>query len=120
MDGNGEHRPIATKDCRCSVAMMHVRVHDHGLSDGALGLQFADGHGHIVNRAESFSVVGVRMMKAAAQIRSEPVSERGARVVPPAASQTASTSSGEYGTSSRMTSLGVSVPVFSLRTHSSV
>src|SRR5437870_8610588 len=79
MDGKGEHRRIATKDCRRSIAMMHVRVHDHGFFDGTPRLQFANGHGYVVNRAESFPVVGIRMMKTAAEIRSEPVSQRRSR-----------------------------------------
>jgi len=70
----------------------------------------------------TFAVIGVGVVEAAGEIAGETVAqgelsgEDGAA----AASQTAAASSVEYGTSNFMTSLTVSVPFFSLLTHSGV
>ena len=105
------------KMCGGAVAVVDVGIDDHGFLDEAIGLQAANGHGDVVNGAETFAVIGVSVMEAAAEIRMPKPSRSAscaARIVPPAASQTASASSGEYGTSSFMISLAVSVPVFNL------
>ena len=79
-------------------------------------LQPANGYSHIVNRAKAFAVIGVSMMKTAAQVAAKSIAQRdcAAKIVPPAANHTASANSGEYGTSNFITSLALSVPVFSL------
>ena len=45
---------------------MHVTIEGHGGANLVIALQAADGHGHIVDHAESFAVVGKGVVESAA------------------------------------------------------
>jgi len=100
--------------------VMHVRVDNDGFFHRAIRLQLSNRYRYVMNRAESLPMLRMRMMKSPAQIRAEPVAQRRLR--------------GKNRSASRephcldqflriwhfrsITSLAVSVPVFSLLTHS--
>ena len=73
MNGNREYRRIVLKDGGGAVTVVHIGIHNHGLFHRAIRLQFANPHGHVMYRAESFTMPGMRMMKSPAQIRTEAV-----------------------------------------------
>src|SRR5262245_5096479 len=75
MDGEGKHRTVVAKNVRRAVAMMDVGVHDNRLFDDALRLETADGDSDVMNRAESFAVVGVRMMETSAQVAGKTIAK---------------------------------------------
>ena len=96
VDGEREHRRVAGENRGRAVAVVHVAIHHHGALDGAIALHAADGHGDVVDGAEAFSMVRKRVVESAAQVESHAGPEsawRAASVVPPAASQKASTNS---------------------------
>ncbi len=70
----------------------------------AVALQAADRHGDIVDGAEALAVTRKGVVESAAHVESDARIRsacRAARMVPPAASQNASTICREYGISSR-------------------
>src|SRR5215470_10077786 len=75
MDGEGKHRTVVAKNVRRAVAMMDVGVHDDGLFYDALRLETADSDSDVMNRAESFAVVGVRMMETPAQVAGKAIAK---------------------------------------------
>src|SRR5580692_12173174 len=76
MNGDGKDRRVVSKDSRRAVSMMYVRIYDHRFFHRAVRLQFSNRNGHIMNRAESFTVARISVMKSAAEIRTEPVAQR--------------------------------------------
>jgi hypothetical protein len=64
---------IFGKDRSRSVAVVYVCVNDHRFVNRAIGLQAADRHRNIVDRAESFAMPRVGVMEASAKITSEPI-----------------------------------------------
>src|SRR5215469_8340468 len=73
MNRKREHRTILGKDRSRSVAMMHVSVDDHRFANRAIGLQAADSHRDVVDRAEPFAVPRVGVMKASTKITAEAI-----------------------------------------------
>src|SRR3984957_684343 len=55
---------------------MHVAIHGHRSTNLMVALQSPDGHGHIVNHAESLAMVGKGVVKAATNINSNAVDRR--------------------------------------------
>ena len=76
MDRNGEDAGVIVENCSGAIAVMNVGIDDHGFLDGAIGLQAAHGDGDIVDGAETFAVISVGVMEAAAQVRTEAIAER--------------------------------------------
>ena len=94
VDGEREHRLVAGEDRGGAVAVVDVAIHHHGAADRAVALQAADRHGDIVDGAESLAVAGEGVVKAAADVEADAVLRAPAArpaMVPPAASQNAST-----------------------------
>ena len=123
VDRQGKDGIVFRENGGGAVTVVHVRVDHHRLSDGVVVLQPPDGHGDIVNRAETLAMAGIRVMKATTDIAAKAVSQGGLTCRDGAARQparTPATNSGEYGTSSFICSLRVRVPVFSLCTQSAV
>ena len=52
---------------------MNVAVHGHRGTDLVVALQAADGHGYIVDHAESLAVVGKCVVKAATNVERDTV-----------------------------------------------
>ena len=76
MNRKREDGSVAAENRRGAVPVMHVGIHDHRRLDRAIELQTPDRHGHIVNHAEPFSMIGIRVMKSAADIRRPAVLQR--------------------------------------------
>ena len=70
--GGRRQRPgrnaYAGKNRSGPVALVDIAIHGHGASDSVIPLHAADGHGHVVNHAEAFAVVGKGVMKSAADV----------------------------------------------------
>jgi hypothetical protein len=103
-----EDRLVAGEYRGRAVALVHVEIDDERAADPAIALQHADRDGDVVQRAEPFSVVGERVMRAAREVAREPVLERRpARVQcalrqaagPARAAPTSRRSGAEYGVS---------------------
>src|SRR6266404_6709874 len=75
MDGEGENGIIIAKYVSSAVAVVDVGVDDDGPFDEAVGLQTANGDGDIVDRAETFAVAGVGVVKAATEIAAEAITK---------------------------------------------
>ena len=56
--------------------MVYVAIHHHGAADGAIALEDADGHGHVVDGAETFAVAGERVVKSTADVVAHALFER--------------------------------------------
>ena len=59
---------MSAKNRSRAIAVVDVAIHRHRGFDLAVLLQAANRHCHIVNHAETFTMVGERMMKSAADI----------------------------------------------------
>ena len=77
MNRNRKDCGVIAENRGCAVAVMHVGVNNHHLFYCAVRLQLSNRHGYIVNRAETLAVAGIRVMKSAAQVRTESVAQRG-------------------------------------------
>src|SRR3982074_2787061 len=64
--------------CR-AVAMMHVAINSHRCANLAISLHAANSHGHIVDHAESFAMVGKCVVKASTNVDRDAVSQGLAR-----------------------------------------
>src|SRR5882724_5018823 len=76
MNRNCKNRRVVAKNVRRAVSVMHVRVHDHRFVNHFIRLQSPDSHRHVMNRAESLSMVRKCVVKSAAQIASKSVAQR--------------------------------------------
>src|SRR6202044_1367386 len=56
-----------------AVALVDVAIDCHGRADFAVALQAADGHGYIVDHAETFAVAGKSVMESATDVDGDPV-----------------------------------------------
>ncbi len=59
---------IVREDRRGAVALMHVEVDDQHAFDAVLGLHRARGDGGVVEHAEAFAEIAMRMVRAAGQV----------------------------------------------------
>ena len=59
-----------------AVTVMNVSIDDHGLADGAIGLQPANGYGNVMNGAKAFAMVGVGVMETPTDVAAKPVLQR--------------------------------------------
>jgi hypothetical protein len=73
-----EHLRDVLENRRSAVALMHVQIDDHSALNTSLLAQLRNGHGNIVHHAESFGVIGERMVGAAGKVRGDPFAERDA------------------------------------------
>src|SRR3974377_948859 len=62
------------KDNGSAVALMHVAIDRHGALDELALLQAADGDSEVVQHTEAFAVIGVGVVKAAANADADSVS----------------------------------------------
>ena len=76
MNREREDRFVPAKNRRRAIPVVHVRIDHHRALDRAIVLQSPDRHGHIVNHAETFAMIGTRMMESAADIRRPAISQR--------------------------------------------
>jgi len=51
--------------------MMHIAIHGHGGANHAIFLQSPNGHGHVVDHAESFAVIRGSVVKSAADVETD-------------------------------------------------
>ncbi|HEV2130665.1 MAG TPA: hypothetical protein VGR27_06160 [Longimicrobiaceae bacterium] len=72
VDGEGEDRRVGGKDRRGAVALVHVAVEDRGADNPPLPLQGAHRDRRIVEDTEPLSLSGVRVVRAAGKIGSDP------------------------------------------------
>src|SRR5229473_953733 len=70
-----ENPPVAGKDGRRAVALVHVAVHDEGPLDQRFVLQRANGDRNIVDRAESLAVSWKSVMKSTADIEPDSIKQ---------------------------------------------
>src|SRR5580704_8787601 len=75
MDRKREHRFIICKNRRRAISLMHIRIHNHRLSNRPILPQPSNRHRNIMNRAESLAMPRISMMKSAAQIASKPITQ---------------------------------------------
>ena len=75
MNGKSEDGIVARENRGGAVALMNVRVDDHGGLDGAVVLQAANGDGDVVDDAETFAVIRKSVMKTSADVRRRAVRE---------------------------------------------
>src|SRR5579863_3867791 len=61
----------AGEDGGGAVAVVDIAVHGHGGADLVIALHAPDGHGHVMNHAETFAVVGEGVVKAAANVNGD-------------------------------------------------
>src|SRR5260221_6312879 len=71
-----EHAPVAGKDGRGAVAMVHVAVYDECSLDQRFVLERAYRDRNIVNGAESLAVSWKSVMKTTADIESDAIAQR--------------------------------------------
>src|SRR3974377_1827204 len=62
------------KDNGSAVALMHVAINRHGALDELALLQATDGDSEVVQHTEAFAVIGVGVVKAAANADADSVS----------------------------------------------
>ena len=55
------------------VAVMHIGVDDHRLANRSIRLHAPNRNSHIVDRAKSFAVICVRVMKPTADVATESI-----------------------------------------------
>jgi len=58
---------------------VHVKIDDRRAPDQPLSPQLGDGNRDIVEHAEAFAMVGKRVVRAARQIRGQPIAKRSSR-----------------------------------------
>src|SRR5256885_3109656 len=75
MDGDGEDGVVVVKNGGGAVAVVDVSVDDNGFANGAISLQAADCDRDVVNGAEALAMIGVGVVKAAAEVGSETIAE---------------------------------------------
>src|SRR6266478_1539411 len=75
MDRQRKDRLVASENRRRTVPLMHVGIHYHRSFDRTVSLHLPDGHCDVMNHAESFAMIGIRMMKAAANICAKAIFE---------------------------------------------
>src|SRR5271163_5322544 len=76
MDGKREDALVAAKNLRRAVSLVDVRINHHGSFDQTVKLKPANSDRHIVDRAESLSVIGAGVMESAPDIRRPAIRER--------------------------------------------
>ena len=73
VNGNRKYRGIVAKNRGSPVSMMHIGINHQGVANRSVGLQTPDRHRHIVNRAKTFAMIGISVMKSAAEVSPEAV-----------------------------------------------
>ena len=68
VDRKSEDGIVVTKNVSGAIAVVDVGIDDNRFFDEAVSLKAANGDGDIVYGAETFPVIGVSVMEAAAKI----------------------------------------------------
>ena len=74
--GEGEDALVAGEDGRGAVALVHVEIDDHRAIDEPLALQHPRRDGEVVEHAETVTVVGEGVVRAAGEVAAEAVAQR--------------------------------------------
>src|SRR5437660_10424469 len=75
MDGESKDGIVVAKNVSSTIAMMNVSIHADRLLNECVGLKSANCDCNVVNRAETFAVIGVGVVKAAGKITCEAVAQ---------------------------------------------
>ena len=76
MDRKRENALVVAENRGGSVAVVHIGIDDHRFANRAIGLHAANRDSDIVDRAEAFAMIRMRVMEAATDIAAESVAQR--------------------------------------------
>src|SRR6202041_2811361 len=79
MDRHREDRLVASENRCGSVPLVDISIYYHRSFNRTVGLHLSDSDCYIVNHAEPFAMIGIRMMESAAEIRGKALFQRAPR-----------------------------------------